>query len=187
MTVAAPAGVRLIHCFGQPARDALANGERVVCILPPEMVADDPAIPIQYGFSTLFWNTAWTSLTPPTTLGLLCDSAAPALADFPTDFHSNWQWWYPGTHARPMILDGLPPHLRPIVQVIDDWFTNRRLGFLIEAQVGPGRLLLCSADLLAGKDPVCRQLLFSLLNYAAGDQFQPTCDVSLEQIESLLV
>ena len=31
---------------------------------------------------------------PPTTLGILCDPRHPALANFPTEFNSNWQWWY---------------------------------------------------------------------------------------------
>jgi len=26
------------------------------------------------------------------TMGILCDPANPALAEFPTEFHSNWQW-----------------------------------------------------------------------------------------------
>jgi len=46
-----------------------------------------------------------------------------------------------------MILDGLPAELRPIVQLIDDWFTNRRLGVVLEAKAAGGKRLVCSIDL----------------------------------------
>ena len=46
-----------------------------------------------------------------------------------------------------MVLDALPKDLRPIVQVIDDWNTNRKLGLIWECRVGSGKLLVCSADL----------------------------------------
>ena len=45
-----------------------------------------------------------------------------------------------------MILDDLPPELRPTVQVIDDWFTNRRLGLVFEAQGGQGASCSCAAS-----------------------------------------
>ena len=50
----------------------------------------------------------------------------------------------------------------------------------------PGSLILCSADLLAANDPVSRQLLSSLLRYAASPAFNPACQVTPEQIASLL-
>jgi hypothetical protein len=59
------------------------------------------------------------------TLGLLCDPAHLALALFPTDFFQDWQWQEIVSQARGYILDGLPRTVRPIVEVIDDWNTNR--------------------------------------------------------------
>jgi hypothetical protein len=135
---------------------------------------------VALGFSSIFWNTAWTRGQAPTTLGILCDPASPALAAFPTDFHSNWQWWYLVSRATPLRLDALPAATKPIVQVIDDWFTARKLGLVFEAQVRRGRLLVCSIDLSdsAGDNPVARQLRASLLAYTAGDRFAPTVTVS---------
>ena len=46
-----------------------------------------------------------------------------------------------------MILDDYPKDFRPIVHIVDDWFTNRKLGMLYEARVGKGKLLVCGADL----------------------------------------
>jgi hypothetical protein len=158
-------------------------------MLPPEMVRPDPKRgKIALGFSSIFWNTAWTKGQAPHTLGILCDPGHPALSSFPTDAFSNWQWWYPLAHAAPMILDAQPPGLHPIVQVIDDWFTNRKLALVLEARVGRGRLLVTSIDLReSGLDPVRRQLRSSLLSYAAGPSFRPAVAMSAEQVRGLIV
>jgi hypothetical protein len=86
-------------------------------------------------------------------LGILCDPEHPLFARFPTDSHSNWQWWYLIQRSGAMIMDQLPPRLRPNVQVIDDWVTARRLGLLFEARVGRGKLMVCSIDLDPMSDP----------------------------------
>lgn len=147
---------------------ALDQGSTVLWNPPASDIADDPARPLVAGFSSIFWNTAWTEGQPPHTLGILCDPKHPALEKFPTDFHSDWQWWEVQKDARPFILT--PHHgLKPVVQVIDDWFTNRKLGYVFEARVGKGRLLACGVDLETGLDqrPVVRQLRASLLSYLA--------------------
>lgn len=86
-----------------------------------------------------------------------------------------------------MILDALPPEMRPQVQVIDDWVTNRRLGLLLEARVGGGQLAVCSIDLENDLEAnvVARQFRRSLLDYLASDRFAPSVAVSAEQIRGL--
>jgi hypothetical protein len=143
---------------------------------------------VAIGFSSIFWNTAWTRGQAPHTLGILCDPDHPALAKFPTEYHSNWQWWELVSRSSAMILDDLPPKLRPVVQVIDTWFSNRRLGLVFEGKVGEGKLLVCSMDLESDLDrrPVARQMRHSLLRYMAGNQFNPKCSITVEQVQSLL-
>jgi len=87
-----------------------------------------------------------------------------------------------------MILDDLPADLRPTVQVIDDWVTNRKLGLIFEAKVGKGKLLVCSIDLENGlhQNPVARQMRQSLLDYMASSRFRPSVSVTPEQIRGLL-
>ena len=87
---------------------ALNAGGKVLLLIPPGRVKGDPSAKVELGFSSIFWNTAWTGRQPPTTLGILCDPKHPALASFPTEFHSNWQWWYLISQAGAMILDDLP-------------------------------------------------------------------------------
>jgi hypothetical protein len=142
----------------------------------------------QLGFSSIFWNTAWTLGQAPHTLGILCDPAHPLFADFPTEFHSNWQWWELIHGAAAMQCDLLPPTLRPLVQVIDTWFEARRLALLFEARVGDGRLLVSSIDLESDLDRrlVARQLRSSLLRYLQSDAFRPTTAIDVEQVRGLV-
>jgi hypothetical protein len=117
---APPPGVVVVEELNDKAHAALKAGGKVLLLVPPKRVKNADKDPVTLGFSSIFWNTAWTQRQAPTTLGILCDPKHPALAEFPTDFHSNWQWWYLVTRAAPMILDDLPAGLRPTVQVIDD-------------------------------------------------------------------
>ncbi|MDO8540105.1 MAG: glycoside hydrolase family 2 TIM barrel-domain containing protein [Opitutaceae bacterium] len=185
---AKPDGITIAEELDEQALAALQRGGRVLLLIAPERVRNATKDPVALGFSSIFWNTAWTKRQPPTTLGILCDPKAPALATFPTDFHSNYQWWYAIRHAGAMILDELPAGLRPTIQVIDDWFTARKLGLLFEARVGGGSLLVCSVDLQREleADPVRRQLRHSLIRYVKSEQFRPRIDVTAEQIRGLM-
>jgi hypothetical protein len=161
----------------------LAAGSKVLFLPSTAKVTGDVAL----GFTPIFWNTACTQSQAPHTLGIWCDPAHPALAEFPTESHTNWQWWYLVSRAAAMVLDPLPPTLRPIVQVIDDWFTNRRLGLVFEARVGAGKLLVCSIDLTGelAENPVARQLRASLLRHLTSEAFNPSDAVTVEALATL--
>jgi hypothetical protein len=184
---ASPPGVAVARSLDADAQERLDAGGTVVLLIPPDSVKPDPATGrIALGFSSIFWNTAWTHYQAPHTLGILCDPRGPAFASFPTDGYTNWQWWYPIAHASAMILDQLPAELRPTVQVVDDWFTNRKLALVFEARVGRGKLLVTSIELGdAALDPVRRQLRSSLLKYAASPAFNPTVALSVDQVLGL--
>jgi hypothetical protein len=166
---------------------ALDAGKTVLWNPPSGSVKNDPARPLTPGFSSIFWNTAWTRWQPPHTLGILCDPKHPALGKFPTDFHSNWQWWELQKDARPFILTDHHA-LRPVVQLIDDWVTNRKLGYVFEAKVGKGKLLACSFDISSQLDTrmVARQLRASLLDHLSGDRFSPELTLEKADLEKLV-
>ena len=169
--------------FDDAVIHALQLGRKVFLMPDVERINSD----VPNGFSTIFWNTEWTGGQKPHTLGILCDPAHPALREFPTEFHSNWQWWDINFHSRPMILDDMPPTLRPIVQVIDDWNSNRRLGLVFEARVGKGRLLVVGVDLKNDLQnrPVARQLRYSLEKYISNADFNPQQQVDAAAIAEL--
>ena len=75
-----------------------------------------------------------------------------------------------------------------MIQVIDDWVHNRRLGRVLEARVGTGKLVMCSIDLDRDLETnaVARQLRSSLLHYMAGERFKPVVELTVKQVQSLL-
>jgi len=121
-------------------------------------------------------------------MGILCDPEHPALAQFPTEAHADWQWYDLLQRSRAMSIDGLPPRLRPIVQVVDNFTANQRLANLFEARVGPGRVVVCSVDL--GNDlgvrPAARQLRRSILEYMGSRRFEPSVQVTREELLSVV-
>lgn len=138
-------------------------------------------------FTPVFWNTSWFKMRPPHTLGIVCDPNHPAFKDFPATFHSDLQWWNVVNKAQVMHLEDFPKGFNPILQPIDTWFINRKLALLLEAKVGKGKLLLCSADLKTDLDnrPAARQLLYSLKKYVQSKAFNPTQTVELSAVQAL--
>jgi len=142
---------------------------------------------VAIGFSSIFWNTAWTNNQPPHTLGILCDPGNPVFRNFPTENHSNWQWWDPVSHSQVMIIDGFPAGLKPLIQPIDTWFENRRLALAFEARTGGGKIIVCSIDMKGdlSERPVTYQLMNSILNYMNSSSFDPGTEVGLNKIREL--
>ncbi len=169
------------------AEAALKKGGSVL-LLNYGKVGKEKGAQIAIGFSTVFWNTAWTNNQPPHTLGILCDPNHPVFRDFPTEFHSNWQWWDLVTHSQAMILDGFPVKLKPLIQPIDTWFENRRLALAFETKTNGGKLMICSIDLknISVERLVSKQLLISVLNYMNGDSFNPQIEVDMSKIRVLM-
>jgi hypothetical protein len=155
--IEAPAEVLVTNLFNDAVLAHLDAGGKVL-LLTPKLAVEHP----KGSFTPIFWNRYMFNSQSCQTLGLLCDPEHPALRGFPTDFHSDWQWEEIVTHSRAVVMDSLPKKLRPIVQVIDDWNTNRKLGLVFECRVGKGRLLVCSADL--EKDQIgrasCRERVY---------------------------
>ncbi|MBS2099414.1 sugar-binding domain-containing protein [Carboxylicivirga linearis] len=135
----------------------------------------------------VFWNTSWFRMRPPHTTGVLIQNEHPVFNDFPTDYYSDMQWWEIDNLQQAMNLEYFPVDFRPLIQPIDTWFMNRRLAMLFEANVGKGKLMVCSIDLSDNMNerPVARQLKQSILNYIISDQFFPSSDINYEVIEEL--
>ena len=92
------------------------------------------------------------------------------------------------SHSDVINLDDFPDALTPLVRVIDDWFSNRKLGLLIEMKVGNGKLLISGIDLYNHLDsrPEARQILMSLNDYMSSPSFDPEVAVDLDQVSAIL-
>jgi hypothetical protein len=173
--------------FDAAARGRLREGGKVLLSIPGKQVRNYEKDPVKLGFSSIFWNTAWTGRQAPTTLGILCDPKHPALSEFPTDSHSNWQWWYLVHRAGALRLDLLPRETKPVVRIIDDWVTARPLGLVVEGKVGKGKIVICGFDLTRNSDdPVSRQMHASLVRYLGSKKCRPEVNFTEGQVQALM-
>lgn len=136
-------------------------------------------------FKTISENNKKT--VSPGTLGILTDPKHPIFKSFPTEMHTNWQWFPIIKASYPMMLDNTGKDYRPIVQVIDNIERNHKLGLIFEFQVGKGRLLVCMADLeRASSYPEGRQFYRSILEYMTSKDFAPNTKISLQDFHRLM-
>lgn len=163
-------------------------GDNVLYCISKNILKPDKGGDIQVGFSSIFWNTAWTRKQAPHTLGVYCDPAHPVFAAFPNEGHSDYQWWDVITGSAAIVMDEFPANFRPLVHFIDDWFTNRKLGLLFEVRAGKGKMVVCSANLFHDLDkrPAARQFRQSIEQYMASNKFNPDVEIDLKTIKELL-
>jgi len=176
--------IRVVQDLNKQVIKYLEKGGKVLLTPVKGSLKEEYGGNVGVGFSSIFWNTAWTRGQKPHTLGILCDPAHPALSEFPTEYYSNWQWWDAMSHSNAILLDSFSPDLKPIVRVIDDWVTNRRLALIFEVKVGKGKLIVSGIDLLSKQEnrPEAEQLLFSLKKYMVGDSFAPGVQLDADEV-----
>lgn len=148
------------------------NGDRPVLYIPRHEEIFERSVGGL--FTTDFWNygvfkgvaESLKKEPSPGTMGLLIDPAHPLLDGFPTDFHTNWQWWNIVKHSRPIILNDMPEGYTPVVQVIDNMERNHKLGLIYELPGTTATVVVCASDLFACADkPEVNAFFQSILNY----------------------
>jgi hypothetical protein len=169
------------------------NEGKSVLLFPNADGALKNSVPGQ--FITEFWNYAMfngfadnkKSGWSPGTMGILTNPSHPIFTDFPTEFYTNWQWWYIIKNSRPVILDNTDKAYRPIVQVIDNINRNYKLGLIFEFKIGKGKLLICAANLQAIKNqPEANQLLAGIFEYMQSSAFNPKDNISTDVLKNIL-
>ncbi len=171
---------------------------------------------VEGSFMPAFWNMRLFNQTG--TLGILCQTEHPALSSFPTEEHGNWQWadllgrfsaaqsfrtagapsdYCDGLEkawgdvrgrSKAIVLNDAPHGFRPIVQAIDNFERNYRLGVIFETRVGKGRLLVCAIDLDTDLShrPAARALKQSLFNYVSSSSFNPPYELDARMLDTVL-
>ena len=123
----------------------------------------------------------------PGTLSLLMDEKHPLFRQFPTECHSNWQWWSIVRHARPFILNATRHEYKPLIQVVDNVEQNHKLGLLFEFAVDNGKVLVCMSNLEAIRHtPEGGQLRNAILSYMKSAEFSPTETLTSQQLQHIL-
>jgi hypothetical protein len=180
------AGIYICDTLDVLAQQKLEAGGRVLLLAAGKVQQGKEVI---QSFTPVFWNTSWFKMRPPHTLGFVCDPEHPVFNAFPTEDHSNYQWWELVNDAQVMNIETFPPAVKPLLQNIDTWFLNRRLSMLMEVKVGKGRLMITSLDLTEGLSHriVAQQLRYSLLKYMQSPAFNPSENVSLATVQALFI
>ena len=172
-------GITIVRKLDNAALKALEAGKKVL-LMPSDTTGTVGGL-----FQTDYWNYRMFKQicesngkpVSPGTLGILTDPAHPLFREFPTEEHTDWQWFPVLKASRPMILDALRGY-KPIVQVIDNVERNHRLGLVFEFAAGKGKLLVCCADLESVQDyPEGRQFYKAVLDYMRSDDFQPSVEL----------
>ncbi len=170
------------------ARSALAEGGRVL-YLPNEVKKS-----IEGFYCTDFWcypmfrsiSEGMNKPVPVGTLGLRIDNLHPAVRDFNSEPWSTPQWYDIVTHADCAILDDTA--IKPIVQMIDNFERNHKLGILFECKVGDGSLLVCTSRLSEIADrPEAAQFAKGILAYTASEAFHPETIMTPEQLTAIFL
>ena len=167
----------------------LENGKRVL------LMPDSTKLCVGGLFQTDYWNYRMfktiaennKKTVSPGTLGILTDPKHPIFKGFPTEMHTNWQWFPIIKASHPFILDNTGRDYRPIVQVIDNVERNHKLGLIFEFAIGKGKLLVSMADLeKATSYPEGRAFYRSVLEYMTSEDFAPQTHITLDDFHKLM-
>lgn len=176
--------VMLTREWNNKVKHYLQKGGTVLLLADTAQVKSD----VPPCFSSISWNAVWSG-TPPNTLGILCNPGHALFRHFPTEEHSNWQWFDLVRNSKPMLLDHTTYEFKPLVQIIPDWNNNRKIGLIFEAKVGKGKLMVTSIafDRIMAHSPVARQMYYSLISYLNSSDFSPEVALTNEMIDRIFI
>lgn len=171
------------------AKEELSKGNRVLYL--PQDVEDG----VKGFYCTEFWcypmfksiAESMGKETPVGTMGLLIRNEHPALAEFPCEKYSTPQWYSLVTNSTLAVLDDVTDKsYRPIVQMIDNFERNHKLGLLFEGAVGEGRLMVCTSRLDDQMErPEVKQFVSSILHYMGSGQFAPEQKLDMDKLAGI--
>lgn len=175
-----PDGIYETDCLDEKARKTLRAGGKVY--LAPRSIKEDLPRSVQAQFTTDFWSVG-TFDGQEGCMGQLIDDSHPLFREFPTEFHTNWQWW-PMAVQRAVIL---PEHCRAIVTEMDSYAWLRPMAQLFEFRCGGGSVLFSSMGLQDLQQyPEARALLAAIYHYMDSGEFLPEQELSEEELEMMV-
>lgn len=163
-TPVCPPAVHECRTLDSAALSVLEDGGTVY--LAPDSTQEALPGSVRGQFSTDFWSVG-TFPAQPGGMGLLIDTAHPIFKDFPTDSHTDWQWW-PMASQRAVVLPQTLDGVRPIVTLMDSYAYLRPMAMMLECRVGRGRLFFSSMGLHSLLEyPEARALQSAVYRYLA--------------------
>ena len=175
-----PANVHQCRSLDEAACEVLARGGTVY--LAPD--SDEESLPgsIKAQFSTDFWSVG-TFKSQGGGMGQMMDVQHPIFADFPTQAHTNWQWW-PMAIQRAMIL---PRRMQAIVAELDSYAYLRPMAQLLECRCGGGRLMISSMGLHSLMQyPEARALQQAIYSYLSSTTAMPEQELTVGEVRAMV-
>ncbi|WP_160683341.1 sugar-binding domain-containing protein [Clostridium sp. C2-6-12] len=185
------AELNIFDNLSEKAIELLESGEKV--ILFPQL--DSVKNSIEGFYCADFWcypmfrsiSESMNKKIPVGTMGLLIDNTHPVFKDFPCEEYSTYQWWNIVSNSRSIILNDTQKDFRPIVQTIDNFERNHKLGLLFECNVLNGKLLVCTCDVKKIINEIeGKQFLYSVFNYIRSKDFNPKFEINISQLKNIL-
>lgn len=175
-----PESVYECRKLDEHAEAVLAAGGCVY--LAPDSTKEAMPDSIQCHFSPDFWSVGSFSAQEGS-MGQMIDVQHPIFRNFPTDAHTDWQWW-PMASQRAVIL---PRNDRAIITELDSYAYLRPMAQLIEWKCGKGRLLLSSLGLHnLMQHPEARALQASIYRYLASEEVCANQEISLDEVRRMV-
>ena len=174
-----PENVYETQYLDERAKKVLNAGGKVY-LTPPSTKEALPSS-IQAQFTTDFWSVG-TFAGQEGGMGQLIDEKHPIFDSFPTEFHTNWQWW-PMATQRAVIL---PKRCQAIVTEMDSYAFLRPMVQLMECNCGNGKLMFSSMGLQNLQQyPEARALLDAIYRYMDSERFVPAQRLEIEMFEEI--
>lgn len=175
-----PDTVHECRTLDEAALAVLAGGGTVY--LAPDSTKEALPNSIQAQFSPDFWSVG-TFAGQEGGMGQLMDAEHPLFAGFPTENHSNWQWW-PMANRRAVIL---PRRMQAIITEMDSYAYLRPMTKLLECRCHGGRLLLSSMGLHQLQQyPEARALQQAIYDYLYAPGLIPRQELTVEEVRALV-
>ena len=174
-----PQAVYETRHFDKQAQKVLEQGG--IVYLSPDATKESLPHSIRTQFTTDFWSVG-TFAAQEGGMGQYIDIEHPIFKSFPTQKHTNWQWWCMATQ-RAVIL---PRPYHAIVTEMDSYAYLRPMAQLIEWQCGNGRVFLSTFGLHNLQQyPEARALQDAIYHYLISDEFAPQQQISISDLAEL--
>lgn len=175
-----PKNVYETRVFDEQTRAVLQNGGRVY--LSPDADRESLLNSIKTQFTTDFWSVG-TFADQEGGMGQLIDTEHPIFKEFPTDFHTDWQWWIVAG-KRAVIL---PRSMKSVITEMDSYAFLRPMAQMIEFRCLKGKVLLSTMELHKSQQyPEVRALQASIYTYLSGENFEPAEEITEEELSMLV-
>ena len=181
-TAEVPGGIKVVRQLTDETMKRLREGASVLLLAPENIIQE----PIHGRFIPVFWSPVHFS-NQPGTLGALIDPRHPVYNGFPTDFHTDWQWWDLLRQSVAVDVQHLETDFAMPFRFVDKFNRNALPTALFEARVGEGKLFVCTLDIenKLRERPAAARLRASLMDYLGSSAFAPEGNLSEEELKTL--